>query len=122
MQWIKLVPEDAGIQNLRIDNKRPAVTRDVNAVAPYPRTQKTGPGHDENARRTGAVRDRRKGDRRKGGNRRKKQVPVLLDTRSKHDRRAIGNRRLRDALNSPAPDDATETPETTARKPLDLYV
>ena len=39
------------------------------------------------------ARERRQGERRSGKDRRKQQVPVILDTRSRHDRRAIGSDR-----------------------------
>ena len=38
MQWLTLVPEDAGVQRLKADNRRPAVTRDVDALSAYPST------------------------------------------------------------------------------------
>jgi len=92
MQWIKLVPEDAGIQNLRADSRRPVITRNVDAVPPYPSTDTRRISKDMQ-RDTGKHQERRAEDRRARSDRRKQQVPVLLDTRSKHDRRAIDNRR-----------------------------
>jgi hypothetical protein len=93
MQWLTLVPEDAGIQRLKADNRRPAVTRNVDALSPYPSTHavKIGDGTANNRQTPG--RDRRRSDRRSGCDRRCRQVPVLLDTRSSHDRRCIENRR-----------------------------
>jgi len=92
MQWINLVPEDAGIQNLKADNRRPVITRDVDAVSPYPSAH--APRIGKGMQRTlGKGRERRTDERRAGADRRKQQVPVMLDTRSKHDRRSIDNRR-----------------------------
>jgi len=92
MQWINLVPEDAGIQRLKADNRRPVITRDVDAVSPYPSAHaaRVGKGIERDITEH---RERRAEDRRSGIDRRKKQLPVLLDTRSKHDRRGIDNRR-----------------------------
>ena len=92
MQWLTLVPEDAGTRLLKADNRRPATTPGVDAVAPYPRVHSLRLGdHPEQTLRPPA-RDRRSGDRRQN-ERRQKQVPVILDTRCKHDRRALENRR-----------------------------
>jgi hypothetical protein len=92
MQWLKLVSEDGGVQRLKADNRLPVTTPGVDPVPPYPATHsaRIGERHETNAR---PVKDRRQNERRKGGERRKKQVPVVLDTRSKHDRRALENRR-----------------------------
>jgi len=92
MQWLTLVPEDAGVQRLKADNRRPAVTRDVDALSGYPSTHAIKIG-DGTVKRPQPMRDRRQGDRRGDGERRREQVPVLLDTRSRHDRRQIENRR-----------------------------
>jgi len=122
MQWIKLVPEDAGIQNLQIDSRRPVVTRDVDAVSPYPSAHapKIGEG---NRRGNGRHADRRSGERRSGEDRRKQQIPVLLDTRCKHDRRAIGNRRVEDAIRASSKDTPSgDDEQTPPRKHLNLYV
>ena len=91
MQWLSLVTEDAGVQRLKAQNRQPAVTGDVDAVRPYPRTHavQIGEGHQPEPP---PVRERRSGDRRRGADRRRKQVPVILDTRVSN-RRAIGNRR-----------------------------
>ncbi len=93
MQWITLVPEDAGLQNLKADNRRPVITRSVDAVSPYPSAH--APRIGEGIRRESTLhKERRSSDRRTGNDRRRQNVPVLLDTRSKHDRRSIGNRRM----------------------------
>jgi len=115
MQWIKLVPEDVGIQNLKADNRRPVITRKLDAVSPYPSTHapRIGEGTQRDAMQHS---ERRDNDRRTGDDRRKQQARVLLDTRSKHDRRAIGNRRS-DASNDDNDDD-DQTPRNTH---LNLY-
>ena len=93
MQWLKLVSEDGGVQRLKACNRLPAVTPAVDPVPPYPATHSARidgrpvPG----SRRP--LKDRRQNERRQGSDRRKKQVAVILDTRSKHDRRALENRR-----------------------------
>ncbi len=113
MQWINLLPEDAGIQNLKADNRRPVIARNVDAVSPYPSAHAARIGEGMQ-RDPGKHRDRRADDRREGSDRRKKQVPVLLDTRTKHDRRGISNRRTAPATNANA-----EQPPVSAR--LNLY-
>ena len=92
MQWLKLVSEDGGVQRLKAVNRLPVKTPRVDPVPPYPATHsaRIDTSHQSQAR---PVKDRRQADRRKGGDRRKKQVAVVLDTRSKHDRRAFQDRR-----------------------------
>lgn len=92
MQWLTLVSEDSGVQRLKADNRLPATAPDVNAVSPYPSTHAAQIGERPDTNRE-PVRDRRQSDRRRGNDRRKKQLPVVLDTRSNHDRRDIENRR-----------------------------
>ncbi|TCK19428.1 hypothetical protein DFR30_2739 [Thiogranum longum] len=99
MQWITLVPEDAGVQRLKADNRRPVITRNVDAVSPYPSAHALRIG-EGNRRESAPHGERRADERRAGAERRKQQVPVLLDTRSKHDRRAIDNRRTIDATDN----------------------
>ncbi len=111
MQWLTLVPEDAGVQRLKADNRRPAVTRDVDALSAYPSTHAVKIG-DGSVKHQATNRDRRQGDRRGGGDRRRKQVPVMLDTRSNHDRRGIENRRRADAAQDRQP---------VARTRINLY-
>ena len=117
MQWIKLVPEDGGIQNLKADNKRPAITRNVDAVSPYPSVHAPRIGEDA-LREARKHQKRRTGDRREGNDRRKQQTRVLLDTRSKHDRRAIGDRRSADPDPDADTNDATDQPPS---KHLNIY-
>ena len=93
MQWLNLVSEDAGVQSLKAEARRPATTRGVSAVAPYPVVHPVQIGEGSNPRRQKPVQDRRHGERRKGADRRQQQKTVLLDTRSQHDRREIDNRR-----------------------------
>ena len=91
MQWLTLVSEDNGVQRLKADNRRPVVARAVDPVSPYPSTHPARIGeHPETPHQR--IESRHQGERRKDGDRRRKQVPVILDTRSKHDRRALQNR------------------------------
>ncbi|VAW78967.1 hypothetical protein MNBD_GAMMA15-995 [hydrothermal vent metagenome] len=99
MQWINLLPEDAGIQNLKADNRRPVIARDVDAISPYPSAHAVRIGKGAQ-RDPGKHQDRRADDRREGNDRRKQQVPVMLDTRATHDRRGISNRRAAPATNA----------------------
>jgi len=81
MQWLTLVPENSTIQRLQSEYRRPSVTRAVDTLAPCAPVRPVGPQvHPENA--PGHRRDRRK-----GGDRRRRQVAVLLDTRCRPDRR-----------------------------------
>ena len=93
MQWLKLVSEDGGIQRLKAVNRLPARTPEVDAVPAYPATQSARMGERPEPTPRRPRKDRRQNKRRQGGDRRKKQIPVILDTRSKHDRRALENRR-----------------------------
>ena len=88
MQWLTLVSEDAGVQRLKADNRQPVTARSVDAVAPYPSAHPVRIGEDRVSRQH-PVQDRRQDERRNGGDRRKHQSAVLLDTRSQHDRRNI---------------------------------
>ncbi|MCO6413992.1 MAG: hypothetical protein J5I92_14720 [Thiogranum sp.] len=102
MQWLTLVSEDAGVQRLKADNRSPATTPNVDAVAPYPVVHAAAGGeHRERAQQ--APVDRRRNDDRRQGERRREQVPVILDTRSKHDRRSLENRRMTTAHATAAP-------------------
>jgi len=93
MQWLKLVSEDGGVQRLKAVNRRPAATTAVEPVPPYPATHSARIDRRPEPGSRRPVKDRRQNERRQGNDRRKKQVPVMLDTRSKHDRRALENRR-----------------------------
>jgi hypothetical protein len=93
MQWLSLVTEDSGVQRLKADNRKPAITGNVDAVSPYPSTHAARIGDGTAGRQHQPDRERRQGERRNGSERRRKQVPVLLDTRARHDRRGIENRR-----------------------------
>ena len=112
MQWLRLVSEDSGIQRLKTENRLPATTHGIAPVSPYPATHSASIG-DGTATSLPPTKDRRKGDRRKGGDRRSQQVPVFLDTRSKHDRRGIENRRQTEA---------THRQRRAARARINLYV
>lgn len=92
MQWLTLVYEDNGVQRLKADNRKPVVARAVEPVSPYPSTHPARIGeHPETTRQH--IENRCQDERRKGSDRRRKQVPVILDTRSNHDRRAMQSRR-----------------------------
>jgi len=82
MQWITPVYEDYGVQRLRAYNRRPAIARAVDPV-------RAGE-YSETPRQW--IESRHQGERRRGGDRRRKQVPVILDTRSSQSRRALQNR------------------------------
>ncbi|MFQ5642459.1 MAG: hypothetical protein ACE5FQ_02045 [Thiogranum sp.] len=103
MNWLTLVPEDSAVQRLMADNRKPAITRALDPVSPYPSTHPARIGeHPETAHRRSA--NRQPGERRQGGDRRRKQVPVILDTRSKHDRRSLlGRPAARRAENTDTP-------------------
>ena len=101
MQWLSLVTEDAGVQRLKADNRLPVITRSVDAVSPYPAVH---PAHIGEGKRIEPVTGRdRRGKERRRGERRKQQVPVILDTRCAN-RRDIENRR------SSSTTEATEAP------------
>ncbi len=102
MQWLSLVSEDSGVQRLKADNRLPATTQGVLAVSPFPSTHaaKAGEHRDTHQR---PVTDRRRNERRQGNERRKKQIPVVLDTRSNHDRRGIENRRKNQTVHDEKP-------------------
>jgi len=89
MQSLKLVNEDTGVQNLRQTNRMPVTAGSVAAVPAYPSTHAARIG---DARERMPAIDRRVKERRRGEDRRKKQVPVLLDTRASHDRRMTARR------------------------------
>jgi hypothetical protein len=111
MQWLTLVPEDSGVQRLKADNRRPAVTRSVDPVsasAPLPSTR----GDEQVQMPRQPATDRRRGERRGGYDRRVEQQPVLLDTRCSHDRRDGENRRQ-------APGNRTQCPPAGTR--INLY-
>ncbi len=90
MTSINLRPDDLNIQSLKRDNEAPAATRPVSPGAPAPRVHGSGeqvaPGQPAPAPRV-----ERRGDRRGGVDRRQRQIPVILDTRSKRERRRSGD-------------------------------
>ena len=86
MQWIPPLSEDYGVQRLRADNRKPAIARAVDPLSPYPSVHPAQVGeHPETPRKYTEI--RHQGERRKGSDRRRKQVPVILDTRSSQNRR-----------------------------------
>ena len=101
MQWLTLVSEDAGVQRLKAEARRPAATTGVSAVAPYPVVHQVDIDEGTDARQK-PFKERRQGERRKGSDRRKQQTAVLLDTRSHHDRRSIDNRRQSGSIDQEA--------------------
>lgn len=95
MQWLTLVSEDNGLQRLKADNRRPSVARAVDPVYAYPSTHPASIGDQQKTLRQG-IASRHQEERRKGGDRRCKQVPVILDTRCNNDRRALHGARSAD--------------------------
>lgn len=92
MQWLSLVTEDYGVQRLKADNLRPVVARPLAPVAAYPAAHPVQTGETPEAPQQPRA-ERRRGERRQGGERRRRQVPVILDTRCQNDRRASTERR-----------------------------
>ncbi len=83
MSIINLRPDDLNIQGLKATNNTPAAPRAVTAVEPYP-TVHPANVRGEATQPSPPVKTR---DRRARKDRRRKDQPVLLDTRSPHDRR-----------------------------------
>jgi len=83
MQWLTLVPENSSVQRLTADNRRPVVVRGVAAPAPCP----PAPPLRNDERTAPGAREHRHDERRKGDDRRRQQVPVVLDTRCSDERR-----------------------------------
>lgn len=105
MQWLTLVSEDRGVQRLKADNRKPALARSVDAVAPTRGAPSARSGEHSQATAAPATGERRHDERRSDYDRRRQQVPVLLDTRSA-DRRQ-------------QPEDTVRRP--AARKRINLY-
>jgi hypothetical protein len=105
MQWLTLIPESANARRLSADTRRPATARSVDATArtPAPQPATDGEHLPESPQPAG---ERRRAERRCGEERRRRQQPVLLDTRCSHDRR------------QPSADEARRP---TARKRINLY-
>lgn len=83
-------PIDAvGTEGLRHTNTVPGIT---NAPSPVQDTARIHPEHSTTIRTIVPRKDRRNTDRRMR-DRRKQDLPVLLDTRSQHDRRTTSRRR-----------------------------
>ncbi len=85
MTSIQIGPDDAATRSAQVDNKKPAVTGPVQPVKPARPVQISEPGqrlqpvqHQPHA----CIRWQRRHE-----DRRKVDIPVLLDTRSYHDRR-----------------------------------
>jgi len=101
MQWITPVYEDYGVQRLRADSRKPVIARAVDPVSPYPSVH---PGRigKPSGRLHQNTKNRAQGERRKGADRRRKQVPVILDTRCSQNRRALHSRRDQQSANNTA--------------------
>ncbi len=107
MTIFSIRPDDAGIRNLRNDNAKPNTTKAVGQVSPYPEVHPAKVGfHEavqkevENMRQVSRHQPHQElmpseqGERRQRKDRRQRQIPVLLDTRSGSERRLIQNNRL----------------------------
>ncbi|WJW75252.1 hypothetical protein QVG61_12290 [Thiohalobacter sp. IOR34] len=88
MSGINLRPDDLGLQSLKDQNQAPNKARAVSPAAPYPRVQ---PGGERPAAERSAASERPRVERRKGGDRRKRNLPVILDTRTQRERRREPN-------------------------------
>ncbi len=91
MQWLTLVPEDAGVQRLRAERPVTASTGQLDTVARYPSSHPVQIG-ETHLRAPAPRRERRRGERRQG-DRRGQQLASAFDTRGKHDRRGCQDRR-----------------------------
>jgi hypothetical protein len=98
--FINLIPDDLGVQRLKSENTQPSAARAVTPVDPYPSQQANQPQPLPVPPRR--RRKPRKGERR-GGERRKRQEPVILDTRGSQDRRERADRREDEAEAGPPP-------------------
>lgn len=78
-------PDDLGTRALERENSGPRETPAVNATAAKPAIQGTAERAQPEQPLIGPQPRRR--ERRKGEDRRKRDIPVLLDTRSKRERR-----------------------------------
>ncbi len=99
--------DDEGLQRLRIQRRRQGRIPRLSPLSPYPgitarpkTRSKTDSGTRTPARAgaeaQGGLRNprlRRRGVERRRGERRQRQIPVLLDTRSRQDRRRRARRR-----------------------------
>ena len=90
MQWLSLVPEDAGVQRLRAERPVTASTGQLDRVAHYPSSHPVQIG-ETHPRAAAPRRERRRGERRQG-ERRGQQLAGAFDTRGKHDRRGCQDR------------------------------
>jgi hypothetical protein len=110
MQWLTLVPEDAGVQRLRAELSATAGTGQLDAVARYPSAHPVQIGEQRASGAPVPRRERRRGERRQGA-RREQQLAGAFDTRSRHDRRGCPNRRR----------SAGETAATAMGAGIDVY-
>lgn len=116
---IKTTPNDVGLRDLKTENEQPASARETNPVPAYPRTHARRSGDEMLGRELPERRERvdkpesgdkearpqseRREERRKGGDRRQRDVPVMLDTRGSHERRVSQRDRRGDAPASTEP-------------------
>ena len=82
MTSFKIIPDDAGIRDMQVTNKQPAITGPVLPVKPSNPVQ----GSPESLPPQPLPVDQRRVQRRQY-DRRQRDEPVILDTRSPHDRR-----------------------------------
>ncbi len=100
--------DDEGLQRLRIQRRRQGRIPRLSPVSPYPGitarsktrpntrsggTPKPAPAGTEEQRSRRSRRLRRRAGERRRGDRRQRQIPVLLDTRGRQDRRRRARRR-----------------------------
>lgn len=78
-------PDDLGTRALERENTGPKETRAVSAAAPKPAIAGTGSRPQPESPPPSLQPQRR--ERRKGADRRQRDIPVLLDTRSNRERR-----------------------------------
>ncbi|MEW5756284.1 MAG: hypothetical protein AB1810_08255 [Pseudomonadota bacterium] len=132
MTSFNIPPDDTGIRNLRSANAQPATTAQVDSVPAYPRAASVRPGVPtpvERAVQQALAAERHPGrdapladtvngalasvsNRRQRIERRVRQVPVLLDTRSGRERRQV---------TSPGNSAEEQASENPPRLGIDIY-
>lgn len=99
---IKTTPNDVGLRDLKTENEQPANARETDPVPPYPRTRERRfdaetPEREREQGKQERPQTERRVERRTGGDRRKRDVPVFLDTRNNRERRVSQHDRRGDA-------------------------
>jgi hypothetical protein len=112
MTSINLPKDDTAVREARIQNKNTPSVQGVKQISQTHQVESVNPQREAPQPRT-ALRQRAKKDRRQG-DRRKRQIPVLLDTRSHQERR----KKLRRGSDLPATD---EESTTANRRGIDVY-